>query len=257
MKNRIIFIALIFILAACGGRKPQPDWTAREYYKYAQEIYDDESYLEAINELTVVTLRYPGSVVADSAQYLLAMCHYQLDEHLISAAEFKKLIDDMPQSAMVPDAQYMLAESYFQMSPIAELDQEYTIKALKEYQIFLEDFPTHAKRTEVEKKIVGLREKLALKQLKNANIYRKMSKYRASLIYYDIILQQYYDSEVADDALLGKALVFIEQENWQEAKSTLLEFKNRFEDSDLMQNVNKKLDEVLISEKKDLAENTD
>jgi len=162
--------------------KPQSDWTAEEYYRFAKEIYEDESYLEAINELTVVSLRYPGSSVSDSAQFLLGMSHFQMEEHIISAAEFNKLINDMPESPLVTESQRMLAESFYQMSPRAELDQEYTWKALKEYQIFLEDFPDHEKKESVEKKILELRAKLAKKQYKNADLYRKNTLYNRCII---------------------------------------------------------------------------
>ena len=80
----IVVLALIWI--GCSGRSPESTWTAEEYYEYAKELYDDEDFFEATNELTVVILRYPGSAVADSAQFYLGMSHYNLEEYIISAA---------------------------------------------------------------------------------------------------------------------------------------------------------------------------
>ena len=133
---KIIIIGIVaLLLFACGGPKPDGTWTAGEYFKFALQMYEDEDYFEAVNEFTVVTLRYPGSVYSDSAQYYLGMCHFQMDEYIISAAEFNKLVDEMSRSPLVPDAQYMLAESYFELSPRAELDQEYTMQAIKQLLI--------------------------------------------------------------------------------------------------------------------------
>lgn len=239
---------MAFIFQACSGRKPESTWTAVEYFKYAKEKYDDEDYFEAVNEFTVVSLRYPGSSVADSAQFYLGMCHFYMDEYIISAAEFNKLIEEMPKSSLVPEAQFMLAESYYQLSPRAELDQEFTMKANREFQLFIEDFPAHSKKEEVEKKIYELREKLAEKQWRNAEIYRKMRKFKASIIYYDIVLSSYYDTEFADDAQFGKALVYIELEEWGKAKNELLLLKEKYQDSMLLKEAEEKLNEIILAE---------
>lgn len=235
---------VVLILFACGGPKPDGTWTAAEYFKYAKQMYDNEDFFEAVNEFTVITLRYPGSVYSDSAQFYLGMCHFQMDEFIISAAEFNKLIEEMSRSPLAPDAQYMLAESYNELSPRAELDQEYTMQAIKNYQMFLEDYPTHAKKEDVEKKLLSLREKLAEKEWRNAEIYRKMNKLRASIIYYDLVLNSYYDTEYADDAQFGKGLVYIDLEEWNNAENSFMLFKEKYPDSELMPEAEENLIEI-------------
>ena len=237
LKYLAILSATVFLIAGCSGRKPEATWTAEEYFRYAKDMYDDEDFFEAINEFTIVILRFPGSTVADSAQFYLASSHFNLEEYIISAAEYSKLINNMPQSPLVPEAQFMLAESYYAMSPRPALDQEYSVKALREFQIFLEDFPRDARREDAERKIYQLREKLAQKQLQNADLYRKMMEFNSSLIYYDIVLEQYYDTEYADDAMLGKAMSYMEMEDYQAAKETLLTFKDKFPKSELLDTV--------------------
>jgi outer membrane protein assembly factor BamD len=243
-KYLLIVVSISLIWLGCSGRSPEPSWTAEEYYEYAKDLYDDENYFESANEFTIIILRYAGSSVADSAQYYLGMSHYNLDEFIISAAEFSKLINNMPQSPLVPDAQYMLGMSYYEMSPRAALDQEYTRKALRAFQMYLEDHPRHYRREEVEIKLLELREKLAEKEFLNADLYRKMYRLRSSLIYYDIVLERYYDTTWADDALVGKALVYIELEEWENAREQLLTFKDKYPDSDLEYIVERSLQKV-------------
>jgi outer membrane protein assembly factor BamD len=233
VKNFILITMIALIWIGCSGRSPEPTWTAEEYYSYAKELYDDEDYFEATNEYTVIILRYPVSSVADSAQFFLGMSHYNLDEFIISAAEFSKLINNMPQSPLVPDAQYMLGMSYYEMSPRPALDQEYTEKALRAFQTFLEDFPGHKRREEVERKLLELREKLAEKAFLNAELYRKMVWYKSSIIYYDLVLNRFYDTSWADDAMLGKAIALTETGQWADAKKLLLEVNERFPNTDL------------------------
>lgn len=232
IRYLLLILIIVVIGSGCSGRKPEGIWTAEEYFKYAKELFDDEDYYDATNEFTIIILRYAGSSVADSAQYMLGMSHFNLDEFIISAAEFSKLINNMPQSPLVPEAQYMLGVSYYEMSPRPPLDQGYTIRALKAFQLFIEDYPRHNRREEVEKYLLELREKMAEKEYKNAELYRSMYRLRSSVIYYDIVLERYYDTSWADDAMLGKALAYIDMEEWQKAREQLLVLKDKFPKSE-------------------------
>ena len=129
-------------------------------------------------------------------------------------------------------------------SDFAALDQEYTSKALRAFQIFVEDFPTHQRREDVDIKLLELREKLAQKEFLNADLYRKMYRLRSSLIYYNIVLERYYDTTWADDALVGKALVFMELEEWESARESLLIFKDKFPNSDFEYTIERSLRKV-------------
>lgn len=232
-----VLILLTFSLFYCSGNKPTPEWNAKDYYHAAKEKYDDESYFEAVNDFTVVLLRFAGSTVADSAQYYLADSHYEMGDYLIGAVEFEKLINDMNRSPLVPQSQLRLAQCYYELSPRAALDQEYTEKAIKEYQYFIEENPTHPKKEQAEKRINELRNKLGEKEYRNAEIYRKMKEFDAAIIYYDQVLTKYYDTQWADDALLGKIRTLIEVENFDQAQSEIAKFEQQFPSSELMENM--------------------
>ena len=248
MIKSIIVVVLALIWIGCSGKSPESTWTSEEYYRYAKELYDDEDYFDATNEFTVVILRYPGSSVADSAQYYLGMSHYALEEYIISGAEFSKLVNNMPLSPLVPDAQYMLGMSYYEMSPRPALDQEYTGKALKAFQLFVEDFPGHNKREEVERRLLELREEIAEKAFMNAELYRQMLWMKSSTIYYDIVLEKYYDTSWADDAMLGKATSLIDLGEYKEAKKLLIEMREKFPNTDLTYSITRYLRRIEVFE---------
>ncbi len=239
LKKSLILIFMAAFLMNCAGTHPQPDWTADQYFHYAKKLFDDEDYYEAADQFTVVTLRYPASSIADSAQYYLAESHFKMKEYLIAAAEFEKLINNMPHSKLVPLAEYKLALSYYKLSPRPELDQEYTRKAIRQFQLFIEENPTSPLKDDALKKIAELRNKLAEKQYKNADIYRKMHEYKAAIIYYDLVLQNYYDTDWADDAQLGKIETYLEMDDNASAKKEIEKFKEQFPNSSLLKKVEK------------------
>jgi outer membrane protein assembly factor BamD len=241
-----------FLFFACAGTRPKADWGASDFYKEAKLEYDDEDYFDAANSFTVTLIRFAGSGVADSAQYYLAMSHFMMGDYLIATAEFNRLINDMNQSPLVPKSQYMLGESYYQMSPRAALDQENTLKAIREFQYFVEENPTDSLKEDAEKKIYELREKLAEKEWNNAEIYRKMSEYQAALIYFDQVLTKYYDTAWADDALLGKINTLIESDDYEQALLEVVKFEQQFPDSQLNSTVSE-LKESLTKKQHELA----
>jgi len=241
LKKIIALFGLLILILSCAGNKPKPDWTAEQYFHYAKKIFDNKDYFEAANELTVAVLRYPGSAVADSAQFYLGEAQFMQKEYLVAASEYKKLLTNYSRSPLVPRAQFKLAESYFMLSPRAALDQEYTKKAIGVYQNFIEDYPTNKLRPKAEKRIALLRDKLAKKLWLSAEIYRKMRKYRAALIYYDEVLEKYYDTSWADDAMLGKIETFIDRKDYLKAHNEVDKFKEQFP----MSNLQKKIPELI------------
>ncbi len=234
MYKTIAFILLGLFLLQCAGTKPKPDWTAEQYFHYAKKLFDKEKYFDASNEFTVIVLRYPGSAVADSAQFYLAETQFKMEEYLVAASEYEKLINNMSRSPLVPLAQFKLAESYYHLSPRPVLDQKYTLMAIRAYQTFIEDYPSHELREKADKRIAELRDKLALKEYKNAEIYRKMRKYHSALIYYDQVLEKYYDSTWADDAMAGKILTYLEMEDYLNAEKEIEKFYAQFPTSELI-----------------------
>ncbi|HED10319.1 MAG TPA: outer membrane protein assembly factor BamD [Caldithrix abyssi] len=236
MKRIVVFVLLV-VMVSCTGNRPKTGWKAEEYYKYAKELFNDEDYLIASQEFQIIMLRFPGSSIADSAQFFLAESHFKMEEYIVASAEYEKLINNMSKSPLVPRAQFQLAESYYHLSPRPALDQHYTMMAIRAYQNFIEDYPRSDLKEKAEKRILELRDKLAEKEYDNAEIYRKMKRFRAAVIYYDEVLDKYYDSEWLDDALYGKALTYYESEAYEDAAKTIEKFKEQFPESPLMDDI--------------------
>lgn len=229
----LIFIAALFFLNACSSTLNKKPASGIERFHAAMAAYDDEDYYESSLELQRIVWSFSGSTIADSAQFYLGQSHFKMEEYILAASEFEKLITHMPHSKLVPQAEYMLAESYFKQSPRPELDPEYTLKAIRAYQNFIEDFPNAGLRKDAEKKIAILRSKLAQKDYNSGVIYRKMKKFRASIIYFNDVLAEYYDTPWADDAQLGKVITYIDAEDYNAARKELDKFEQQFPDSGL------------------------
>ncbi len=237
MKYLLILVFTTLTLWGCASSVDTSLMTPSQRLGYATKLYNDKNYESALKEYQEILLQYPGSAIIDSAQYYLGMTRYKREEYILGAYEFSKLIKNMPSSKFVPDAQYMLSECYYLLSPNYALDQKYTKKSIEEFQAFIDFFPTNPKVPDAEKKIALLNEKLAHKEYNSAYIYDRMGDYRAALIYYNYVIDDYHDTPYAPMAMYAKIKILVQKNRNTEALAEISKFIERYPNDDHLKDV--------------------
>jgi outer membrane protein assembly factor BamD len=221
------------VLTGCSSSEQATTLTAEERFDKGKNLFDEEDYLEAVNEFTVVTLQYQGSGVADDAQFYLGECRFRREEYLLAAFEYQQLIRNMPASPLAADARFKIGLCYYHLSPKSSLDQEYTRKAIDELQSFVEYHPAHEQAPEAERLIAELTGRLAKKSYEIANQYAVLEYYKSAIFYYDDVIEKYHDTEYAPLAYLGKARLFLNRRRYRDALQTVTAFLEKFPESSL------------------------
>lgn len=233
MKKIYPLLSVLFLFAwGCSSTETTVNMTAEERFAYTKNLYDNEDYEEAVNEFTNIILQYPGSPIVDDAQYYLGMTRFKRTEYILAAYEFSKLIKNMPASELIASSQYQLAECYYYLSPDFTLDQKYTRSAVKEFQSFIDYFPTDDKVPDAEVKIRELNDKLAHKEYNTAYIYEKLEDYKAALLYYNNVIEIYHDTKYAPIAMYNKIKVLIARNRNPEAFDEINKFLTRYPNDD-------------------------
>lgn len=230
MNKLLVLIAASVFIWGCSSSFDTTNLAPEERFAYAQRLYDNRDYEDAVNELQALILQYPGNAIIDDAQNLLGMTRFQRKEYLLAAFEFSKLIRNMVASEYIPDAQFMLGECYYQLSPDFSLDQRYTKKAIEELQAFIDFFPTHPRVVDAEIKITEMTDKLARKELNAAVIYEKMEYYTAAIMYYTNVVEMFHDTRHAPVAMYNKIRLLIERNRNTEALAEITRFLARYPD---------------------------
>jgi len=252
MKRLMILAGLCAAAAVwigCGSSTPQTITSPEERFARAKAMYDKGDYLEAINEFTVMTLQNQGSTFAPDAQYYLGECRFARGEYELAAFEYSVVKRAYPASPRVPDAQYRLALCYYNKSPKFSLDQQYTRKAIDEFQSFLEYYPAHAMAADADAKIKELNLRLAKKQYETGELYSRMEYYRAAIMSFDAVIEKYHDTEFAPLASLSKADLLISRNRYAEARTEVTRFIERYPNSVLRS----RADDILRSAERGLA----
>jgi len=230
MRNIILLavIVLAMVFSACSRKVDFSKLDASEKLHEAIKLYENEDYEEALTEFQNMMLEYQGKDVIDSAQYYLGMTRFNRNEYLLAAFEFGKIVQNYPESKLVPESQYMLAQSYFKLSPPYTLDQKFSKKAIEEFQLFVDQFPTNQKVKEAEEKIKELNLKLAEKEYKAAYIYERMENYNAAIFYYNQVVELYHDTQYAPLSLYSRIKLLVMKKKTEEARKDIKRFLDKY-----------------------------
>jgi outer membrane protein assembly factor BamD len=225
------------LAAGCGSSADLAGQGAEERFAAGKKLFDDGDYLEAIAEFEIVKLQYPGSAVADDAQYSMGEARFNRGEYLLAIEEYRTLRRNMASSPLVPAAQYRVGLSYYMLSPRPELDQTYTRQAIDELQAFVEYYPLDGHRADAEEKIRELNGKLAFKLYDSAEQYVKLGYHRSAGWYFDLVIQQYHDSPYAEPAYVGKIRSLVSRNRFDEARTEIARFLERYPESPMRDEV--------------------
>ncbi len=86
------------------GQLPIPEGSDRDNYQVALELLREERYDMAATAFKQFLVAFPGSELADNAQYWLAESYYASNQFEQALRDFEVVINDYPRSRKVPDA---------------------------------------------------------------------------------------------------------------------------------------------------------
>jgi len=235
MRRTNLFAQFLFLsfsvalIMGCAKSVRQPDLPGpQESFRKAMGLYERERYYKAQEILKDMVLNYSGTAIIDSVKFYLGLTYFQMREYLTAADEFQRLRQMYPQSPLAGEAQFQLALSYFKLAPSYPLDQQYTTKALDEFQRFLEDCENHPFKSEGQRYIEECRDRLAQKTYAASLLYYKVNEYASSVLYADVVLDDYYDTQWAGAAQLLKAKCFLALKNEARATEELEKFLAKY-----------------------------
>ncbi len=210
---KIYISCLLFICFSCSSYTVK-DENSEQKLDSVIEYMNQEKYSKAKIEIEYLLLLDPLSSFAGDAQYYLSNCYFHLNEYAQAIIEFSKYLSRQDsKDEFVKEAKYMLCKCYFQMSLDFKKDQTDTIIAIEKLQDFIEQESMISNVSEIESMILNLRNKLAKKDFYTASLYIKLDEIESANIYYLSIINNYYDTNYVNDALLNMALLCFVNDN--------------------------------------------
>lgn len=200
-------MAALLVGGGCSEKKTVVQRDAQSYFDEGARELAKRHCLKAAELFQKVVINFPGSNLADDAQFNIGEAKLCAKEYTEAIFEYQRLVDEYPNSPLAATSRYKIATCYAAQSNNIYLDQTETKKAIAEYQRFIDDYPDSKFIPDAQKGMLELKGKLAAKDLHIADNYLKWGHAESARIYYQRILDVYGDTPWAEDARLGLAVV--------------------------------------------------
>jgi outer membrane protein assembly factor BamD len=208
--SAVITMLLLFVIAAPGAGTEKPARQKRLFdcdgkFKKAVEKFNKKKYYDVDDILTEVLAQCPGHNAYDSMLYYKAKSLLALKKYEEAKTEFDRIVQTYPSSAFYEESYYLLGYSMFLSSSPVELDQAGTREAQTRLKDFIEQFPKSVFADSARFYSAKADDKFAEKEFQAAKFYEKIEQYEAAIVYYRVVEDEFPQSKLVPQALLGTA----------------------------------------------------
>lgn len=231
----LLYVVLIISTIACDpvervstkGTLADKDSAAVKYFN--KKRYDEAAYI--IEQLLGI---YKGTPREQQMLYYYAWSKYHMGELTSASYYFGDYARRYPTSKDAEEFAFMEAFCQYLVSDPYYLDQTYTMKSIEALQVFVNNHPLSVRINKCNELMSELRERLAEKMFKQADLYLKMEKYKAAVSYFKQFIQEFPDSKFREEAqfkLVKAAYLFAKfsvEEKKQERIAEAMSYYEKF-----------------------------
>ncbi|OFY67514.1 MAG: hypothetical protein A3H98_13895 [Bacteroidetes bacterium RIFCSPLOWO2_02_FULL_36_8] len=189
--------------------------------------YEKKDYFHAVTLLEDLLPLMQGKKEGEKVMYYYAYCFYGQEDFSSATYHFKKFYETYPRSELAEEGYFMYAYCLYSDSPVYNLDQSSTYRAIEAIVSFISIFPNSTRLSECNNIIDELRKKILLKDYHNTKIYGKLEYYKAAVIALNNFIDDYPVSEFDEEIRFLR----LEAQYNLSKSSTELKQKERFADA--------------------------
>jgi outer membrane protein assembly factor BamD len=228
LRRTVLVSVLLTALAGCGAHTLPEIHSEAERLATARRLYADNDIADATELLKSYTASSSGAADVDEAIYLLGLCYLKTKDWTLAEGQFERVVRDYPESDSSASASFRLGEAYYGQSRQEDFDQEYTLKALEQWQTYMRSYQGHWLNTEAAKRILQARTRLANKLADNGTLYMKLRLYEPAKFYFHQVVQDYSDTSAIQEAELGLAMCSAHEGRKPEAIAALRDIEVKY-----------------------------
>lgn len=155
---------------------------------------------KAVEMFEQVVKNAPYSKVAPMAQLKIGFAREKQHQWNDAVKAYQELIRRYPRSDLADDAQFQIGYAYMLASQQADYDQTSANRAITGFEDYRTKYPNSEKDDQARQNISRLKQEQARGLMTIAEFYEHDQNRDAALVYYNRLLQQYPDTELAKRA---------------------------------------------------------
>jgi outer membrane protein assembly factor BamD len=214
---RILLIALaglVLLLSACSSEVTVDEhegWTAEQFFQEARRLMKEGAYEKAAKTYEKLESRFPFGKYATQAQLDVAYCYYKNDEPDAAIAAADRFIKLNPTHPYVDYPYYLKGlVNYnrgigffdrFIPTDASQRDAGSTLDSFKDFEELVKRFPNSRYAEDSRKRMVALRNSLAMHEIHVADYYMRREAYLAAARRCAEVLKKYQRTQAVPVAL--------------------------------------------------------
>ena len=255
MKKLLYSISILILISSCSEyQKALNSDEVSVKFNLGTELYYAEKYSKASRLFAQILPQYRGKPQAQKLTYMQAMCFYNTKDYNSSSYQMERFVNSYPDSEKVEEMAFLGAKSYYLMSPIFSKDSEDTRIAIDKLQEFINAFPESEFNDDANKLIFELDYRLELKEFNIALQYNVLTDYQAAIKSFENFLIDFPGSDLREKAMYYRfdsayklainSVVWRQKERIENAVSYFNSFKNTYNDSEFLDEMESKISEL-------------
>jgi outer membrane protein assembly factor BamD len=199
--SSLVAVLLVVSFGCSGHKKMLKTGTNKMKYETGMDLYEKGDFNKALQFFDILRAVYRGTEKGELLTYYSANCYFQLKDYNIAAYYYKQYTQMYPRGKHTEEASFVAAYCHFLDSPRYSLDQSSTYLALKELQLFIDQYPNSNKVPEATRLMDNLRDKLETKSYNIGKLYYKTEDYQAAITSFESLMDDYPDTDYKEEIL--------------------------------------------------------
>lgn len=199
-----------------GKDKEEPtdeytDWTPEQFYREAKEALTEQKYAKAVKLYEKLEARYPFGKYATQGQLDIAYAYYKNDEPDSALAALDRFIKLNPTHPNVDYAYYLkglvnynrgisFIDRFLPTDP-SQRDPGPALEAFNDFEELLNRFPNSKYADDANRRIISLRNNLAMHEIHVADFYMRREAYLAAARRCAEVIRKYQKTQAVPRAL--------------------------------------------------------
>jgi outer membrane protein assembly factor BamD len=197
----ILLVITVFATFSCSEfKKAQKSGDPRYKYQMAEKCYQKQDYQHAMQLLDELLIYYRGSDTSEKVSYYYAFCYYGMGDYIQAGYYFLKFTNTFPTSQYSEECLYMSAYCQYLFAPEYSLDQSISLDAIKQFQLFIDQYPKSKRVEDCNKLIDELRAKQEQKSYESAQLYLDTESYKAAVVAFKNLLKDFPGTKFREQA---------------------------------------------------------
>lgn len=197
-----LLFSMLVVLTSCSKyQKLLKSSDNENKYEMAMAYYDARDFYRAIQLFDQLQPFFKGTDKAEKMAFYYAYAHFEQKDNILASYYFRQFAKSYPNSKNAEEAAYMSAFCSYLDSPPSTLDQVVTLEAIKDLQLFINQYPKSERVAKANGLIDELRLKLETKALDIARLYYAMADYKAAVINFQNLIKDFPDTRYRETAM--------------------------------------------------------